>query len=1024
MAASTSGGRLNESGASPSAAQPFVERGRRELSVLWRSSGVWVSFLSFFVVLYSVTVLWTVAKTGDAGIRCIFGRKVKEVLPYEWLAKPSSTLAPLSDGALEAEWAPHPPRLGETLTSLAAHPIAHYTDYVRALRDISKRIGETVDVTWEDDAGRKYHGQVVIRRPPTSSWAWSVAWFFQEIVIFIVGARVFWMRPRDSSARVFFWLCVVTVGAFMGGYHWSQIVVFPPLIFLFAAFAVFVPILSLHFYLVFPRPNPILEARPRSILALLYGVPSVALMGMWGTMMWSRWDTNGRDVELALALLRFLSLGYVVLAAGIFVICFACLTYSFRTATSPGERNQTRWILLATLLSFLPITWLLWDATIDPARLGMTRSAWPMFVVSLLYTLAYALSITRYKLMQAERFLNRGVVYVAVSVTAGLLYSGGLVVAALLIGERLKDEQTSIGAVVACLTAMMVLVLSGLARQRFQTVIDKRFHRDKYKFDQAMKKMSLAVDSLVDRTTLGRRLLDAAGDILRVEWGAIYLAEGGTAGFSLVAFCGPEADEKSLDSKNPLVVRLREDRVSFRVLPGTLRDAEADRAADALISLGGEIATPLITEGGLVGVLVLGPKRSGMPYEDEELTFLSALGSVATLAIHSAETQATLESLNHELRDKVDKIAEQQRRILILQEQITGRARVENNSVVGAIVKIEAPPEVFSPIKGSGRAVKKMLEVAKKVAASPSAVLIRGESGTGKELLAQAIHSASPRAAMPFVKVHCAALSQNLLESELFGHVKGAYTGADRDRIGRFQQADGGTLFLDEIGDINLEVQTKLLRVLQEKSFEKVGSSQPLAVDVRIVAATHQDLEALISGGRFREDLYYRLNVISIRTPSLRERREDIFELALHFLGRHSQRVGKGITGLDDAAIEILSAYDWPGNIRELENVIERAVVLADGPAITPEDLSNEIRRPSRKKSRVVSAVLHSGRGRSNSQVYSAEDEPMDPEAKAYERRRLIDALEGANGVKSEAARLLGMPRSTLFSKLKKHGIG
>jgi transcriptional regulator with GAF, ATPase, and Fis domain len=203
-----------------------------------------------------------------------------------------------------------------------------------------------------------------------------------------------------------------------------------------------------------------------------------------------------------------------------------------------------------------------------------------------------------------------------------------------------------------------------------------------------------------------------------------------------------------------------------------------------------------------------------------------------------------------------------------------------------------AKPEVFDEIKGSGKAVERMIVLARKVAASPSAVLILGESGTGKELLAEAIHAASPRAARPFVKVHCAALSQSLLESELFGHVRGAFTGADRDRVGRFEQANGGTLFLDEIGDINLEVQTKLLRVLQEMSFERVGSSQPIKVDVRILAATHQDLEAMIRAGRFREDLYYRINVFSLRTPPLRERKEDIFELAVHFLGRHAQRIG------------------------------------------------------------------------------------------------------------------------------------
>ena len=199
----------------------------------------------------------------------------------------------------------------------------------------------------------------------------------------------------------------------------------------------------------------------------------------------------------------------------------------------------------------------------------------------------------------------------------------------------------------------------------------------------------------------------------------------------------------------------------------------------------------------------------------------------------------------------------------------------------------------------------------------------------------------------PFVKVHCAALSQNLLESELFGHVKGAFTGADRDRVGRFEQANGGTLFLDEIGDINLEVQTKLLRVLQEMAFERVGSSQPINVDVRIVAATHQDLEALIQAGRFREDLFYRLNVIPLETPALRNRREDIFELAVFFLNRHAERAGKSLTHIEPEAVELLMAYDWPGNIRELENVIERAVILADGPALSVDDLPQEVRQPS-----------------------------------------------------------------------------
>ena len=240
-----------------------------------------------------------------------------------------------------------------------------------------------------------------------------------------------------------------------------------------------------------------------------------------------------------------------------------------------------------------------------------------------------------------------------------------------------------------------------------------------------------------------------------------------------------------------------------------------------------------------------------MPYEDEEtgLPRRAQLGGDPGAPLGRASSRRW-RRLNQELRDKVDKIAEQQRRILILQDQLTGRGRDGDARRARRLAGRPRPtPEVFEPIKGSGPAVRQMIDVARKVAASPSAVLIRGESGTGKELLAEAIHAASPRAGRPFVKVHCAALSQSLLESELFGHVKGAFTGADRDRVGRFEQANGGTLFLDEIGDINLEVQTKLLRVLQEMSFERVGSSQPITVDVRIVAATHQDLEALIAAG-------------------------------------------------------------------------------------------------------------------------------------------------------------------------------
>src|SRR5215203_553032 len=245
----------------------------------------------------------------------------------------------------------------------------------------------------------------------------------------------------------------------------------------------------------------------------------------------------------------------------------------------------------------------------------------------------------------------------------------------------------------------------------------------------------------------------------------------------------------------------------------------------------------------------------------------------------------------------------------------------------------------FDRIVGASGALQRVLDIVKKVAKSNTTVLIRGETGTGKELIAGATHHNSLRNNRNFVKVNCAALQENLLESELFGHEKGAFTGADKQRIGRFEQADGGTLFLDEIGDMSANTQAKILRVLQEHEFERLGGTRTLRVDVRLIAATNRDLPAMVQAGQFREDLYYRLNVVSIEMPPLRERKDDIVPLAMSFIRRFAGELKKKIDGLEPEAQKLLMRYNWPGNIRELENTIERAILLADGTHITTEDL-------------------------------------------------------------------------------------
>jgi DNA-binding NtrC family response regulator len=308
-----------------------------------------------------------------------------------------------------------------------------------------------------------------------------------------------------------------------------------------------------------------------------------------------------------------------------------------------------------------------------------------------------------------------------------------------------------------------------------------------------------------------------------------------------------------------------------------------------------------------------------------------------------------------------------------------------------------------SSIIGKSSAMQRVFELIQQVASTKASVLITGESGVGKEMVADAIHQESQRAGKPFVKVHCAALSESLLESELFGHEKGAYTGAVSQRKGRFELSEGGTIFLDEIGEINPSVQIKILRVLQERSFERVGGSQTITVDTRIVTATNRDLKQEIADGNFREDLYYRLNVVNIHIPPLRERKDDIQLLASAFLKEFAEENGKALEGIDNKASMALYNYSWPGNIRELRNCIESAVVMAKGHFIMLQDLPPDISA-------------------------TAEDEgsiriPMGTTMAESEKLIIRSTLNFAKGNKSRTAEILGIGRKTLHRKIHDFGM-
>jgi two-component system, NtrC family, response regulator AtoC len=460
----------------------------------------------------------------------------------------------------------------------------------------------------------------------------------------------------------------------------------------------------------------------------------------------------------------------------------------------------------------------------------------------------------------------------------------------------------------------------------------------------------------------------------------------------------------STDTRRVLVA---DDELNMRrVLEAMLRREGYDvvTAANGVEALGGMSADihTVITDlkmPGLDGMGLL--KRLAIDYPDVPVVMITAHGSV----------ENAVEAVKLGAFDYLEKPFEQ--------EQI--RQVVAKAISTYALSRKDARPEEPSErgrfrLVGQSPAIRQIYAVVEKVANTPSTVLISGESGTGKELIARALHENSNRHAGPFIKINCAAIPKTLMESELFGYDKGAFTGAVGAKPGRFELAHGGTLFLDEIGEIPVEMQVKLLRVLQESEFERVGGIKTIKVDVRLVTATNRDLLEEIGAGNFREDLFYRLNVVPIQIPPLRERREDIPLLADHFIAKFNERLKKQIVAISPEAVEQLVAYNWPGNIRELENLMERTILFCEGPEIHVSDLPPEIVGATVPPSGAVGDEASRPAAGSLKEAVRAETERV-------ERELIQRALDATGGNVTQAARKLKISRKSLQTKMKELGL-
>jgi DNA-binding NtrC family response regulator len=435
------------------------------------------------------------------------------------------------------------------------------------------------------------------------------------------------------------------------------------------------------------------------------------------------------------------------------------------------------------------------------------------------------------------------------------------------------------------------------------------------------------------------------------------------------------------NARNALAEILREENYQVETA------ADGFKALARAESFGPDLVLSDLKMPGMDGVELLGKLKS-TPELDVEVVVMTAFGAVETAvaAMRAGAADYLTKPLNtDELLVVLERALE---RCRLRQEATQLREQLKNRYS-------------FSNIIGNAPEMQQLFKSISQIAPSRATVLLSGESGTGKELVAAAIHHSSNRADRPFIKLHCAALAESLLESELFGHERGAFTGADRRREGRFERADGGTLFLDEIGEISAATQVKLLRVLQEREFERVGGNQTLKVDVRVIAATNRDLKEMVEKGQFREDLFYRLNVINVHLPTLRQRAGDIPALALHFAKRYSQDNGKTVTKLSDRALSLLAGHSWHGNVRELENVIERAVVLAEGDTIEMSHLPGEL-----------GAEAQPG------------TVPLVPGATMaeLERHAILTTLEACGGSTSKAADVLGISVRKIQYKLQEYG--